>query len=297
MNDLIGSRSANLTLFARVVEAGGFTAAAKSLGIPQTTVSRRVAKLEEDLGVRLLERTTRTVSVTDVGRRIYQNARRVLDEVEGAHAIASTMLGEPTGFIRISAPVVFGQHLLAPAVASYLADHPKVTVQVNLTGRVVDLVEEGYDIAVRVGALQPSALIKRRIMWANAGYFARRDVAATIKQPEDLEAADWLSASNEPGPAEWLLMAGEPLQERYRFKKEPRVTSSEIDTLIACAQAGLGVAVLPEFAAPSSLQQVLPPFLSKRVEINTLTPSHKGVTPAVRTFLDHLRAHCAYDAN
>lgn len=289
MNDLIGSRSADLALFARVVEAGGFTAASRNVGAPQTTISRRIAKLERELGVRLLERTTRKVSVTEVGRRIYQNARRIIEEAEGAQAVAATMRDEPAGLIRVSAPVVFGQHLLAPALSAFLGANPKVKVQLDLTGRQVDLVEESIDVAVRIGPLLPSSLIRRRIMWANAAYFANAEIAVGIDRPDALHKAHWLHAGNEHGTVEWKLLDAESLEEKHSFAKEPRVTSSDVETLISCAKAGLGVAVLPEFAVPRTLKRVLPSFVSRQVEINALSPSHKSITPAVRSFLDYLQ--------
>lgn len=289
MDDLIGSRSADLALFARVVEAGGFTAASRNVGAPQTTISRRIAKLERELGVRLLERTTRKVSVTQVGRRVYQNARRIIEEAEGAQAVAATMRDEPAGLIRISAPVVFGQYLLAPALSAFLAVNPKVKVQLDLTGRQVDLVEEGIDVAIRIGPLLPSSLIRRRIMWANAAYFANAAIARGIDGPDALQKADWLHAGNEHAVVKWKLLDAGSLEEKHSFTKEPRVTSSDVETLISCAEAGLGVAVLPEFAVPQTLERVLPAYVSRQVDINALSPSHKSITPAVRSFLDDLQ--------
>lgn len=288
MNDLIGSRSADLALFARVVEAGGFTAASRNVGAPQTTISRRIARLERELGVRLLERTTRKVSVTQVGKRIYQNARRIIEEAEGAQATAATMRAEPAGLIRVSAPVVFGQYLLAPSLSAFLAANPKVKVQLDLTGRQVDLVEESIDVAIRIGPLLPSTLIRRRIMLANAAYFADAKIARGIDGPDALHKADWLHAGNEHAVVKWRLLDAEKLEEKHSFAKEPRVTSSDVETLISCAEAGLGVAVLPEFAAPPTLKRVLPAYVSRQVEINALSPSHKSITPAVRSFLDYL---------
>ncbi|WP_299867976.1 LysR substrate-binding domain-containing protein [uncultured Hoeflea sp.] len=277
-----------MALFARVVDAGGFTAAAKSADIPQTTISRRIAKLEDSLGARLLERTTRKVVVTEIGQRVYHHARRIIDEVEGAQTLADSMQDEPIGLIRISAPVVFGQHILRPALARFLSANPKVQVQLDLSGRRVDLVGDGFDTAIRVGPLEPSSLIKRRIMWANAAYFARADIACKVGAPEALANCDWLDARNEYTSVDWKLLHKDSLRECYKFTKKPRIASSDIETLISCAEAGLGVAVLPVFSAPPSLERVLPEYVSRRVEINALTASHKSITPAVRSFLDHL---------
>jgi len=298
MNDLIRSTSADLVLFARVVDAGGFTAAAKAVGVPQTTISRRIARLEESLGVRLLERTTRTVTVTEIGRRVYGHARRVIEEIEGAQALTGSIQDEPSGLIRISAPVVFGQHLLGPSLARFLGAHPKVRAQIDLTGRQVDLVEEGVDVALRVGPLPPSSLIRRRIMWADAAYFAHPDLARSIDRPEALAEADWLDARNEYAPVEWALLSKDDLRKSHSFKKQPRVASSDIETLVACAGSGLGVALLPVFAAPDSLARVLPDYVSRRVEINALSASHKSITPAIRSFVDHLQGelHTGRDA-
>lgn len=289
MNDLMGMNLDDLALFAHVVAAGGFTAAARVTGVPQATISRRVAALERNLGVSLLARTTRVVAVTDAGQRVYDHARRMLDECEGALAAAALMRSEPAGLIRIAAPVVLGQHLLAPAIASFLVTHPKIRIQVDLGGRLVDLVEEGFDLAVRVGHLPDSSLIQTRLMQVDAAYYAAPEVARGLKEVDDLATVPWLHAGNRSGPVEWTAAPVDGDAPHRLFRAEPRMTSSDVEVLIAAARAGLGVAVLPAFAAAEGLERVLPGWRSRRVDISALAVSHKMSVPGVRALIDHLK--------
>lgn len=294
MNELIERDLGDLALFARVVEAGGFTAAAKLTGVPQTTLSRRVAALEERLGLRLLDRTTRRVAPTEAGRRIHDHARRMVEAAEEARAAAATVRAEPSGLVRLSAPVVFGQHVLGPAAAAFAMAHPKVRLQVTLSGRRVDLIEEGIDIAVRVGDLPDSSLSRVPLMTATAAYYARADVAARVTAPADLARVPWLDASTEGGSARWQAwpVDGHATDPSFSLARTPRLTANETETLIAAARAGMGVAVLPTFAAPDDLVRVLPLHVARRVEINALIVSRRSIVPAVRALLDHLKAWC-----
>ncbi len=289
MSDLIRDYLTDIALFARVVEAGGFTAASKLVDVPQSTLSRRVAALEARLGTRLLNRTTRKVSATEAGNRVYKHAKRILDEVESVEAVAASLREEPAGLVRITAPVVFGQHLLSPAIAGFLSKYPKVRFQTELTGRRVDVVDEGFDIAIRVGDLEESSLVKIPLTRANAAYYATESVARRIVAPKDLAAANWLHPGLTPGVAEWRLIDPASQSVVETLTKEPCVTGSEIQVLIDVAKAGLGVAVLPEFAAPPKLTRVLPQFLARQVDINALVVSRKSIVPAIREFLNHLK--------
>lgn len=291
MDSLIDADLGDFALFARVVEAGGFSAAARTIGVPQTTLSRRIAKLEVRLGVRLLERTTRRIAITEAGRKVFDHARRMMDEAEDARATAASLNAEPSGLIRVSAPVVLGQHLLAPAIISFTDKYPKVRFQVSLSGRRVDLVEEGYDIAIRVGDLPDSGLMKVPLMKSYAAYYARPDVAGRIRKPQDLSEPAWLNASNESGSATWNLLNSATGEMVLSLSKEPLITSSDVETLVQAARAGLGVSVLPEFVRDPKLVRVLPDYVARLVEINALLVSRKSIIPSVRGFIDHLKVH------
>lgn len=295
MYGLIDNQVGDLALYAKVVEAGGFTAASRITGVPQATISRRIAELEDRLDVRLLERTTRKVSVTQVGRKIYEHARRIVEEVESAGAVATSLKDEPSGLIRMTAPVVLGQHLLAPAIASFLKEYPKVSVQVELTGRRVDLVEEGFDLAIRVGELDASSLIRTRLTKANAAYFANNDISEKVISPSDIESVPWLHAGMNAGTATWDVLHAQTHARIHQASKEPTLVSSDVEILVESAKAGLGIAILPEFAAPNSLNRVLPGTVAKQVEINALVVSHKSILPSVRSFIDHLKNSLAAD--
>ncbi len=291
MNELIVAHFADFALFARVVEAGGFTAASRATGVPQTTISRRIAHLESTLQLRLLERSTRRVVTTDTGLKIYQYCRRALDEIEGARSYAGSLLEEPTGLVRITAPIVFGQRVLAGLVAEFLSQYPKVHLQVELTGRQLDLIEEGFDIAIHVGRPEISSLVKVPLVKACAAYYAAPHLARSITSPEQLFAAPWLAPGSLAGQAKWRLVDSITLREQHSHKKEVRLKSSDMETLVACAKNGLGVAILPEFAAPAELARVLPQYVASEVEVNALVVSRRSMMPAVRAFLDFLKAH------
>ena len=156
-------RLEDMELFARVVERGSLSAAARDLGLSKSLVSRRLGQLEDRLGARLVNRTTRRLALTDIGREFNERARRVLLEAEDAEACARDASMELSGRVRIAAPVSFGARHLAPALAAFLADHPRVEVELELNDRFVDLVGEGYDLAIRSGQLEDSSLIVRPI--------------------------------------------------------------------------------------------------------------------------------------
>src|SRR5215470_6114891 len=176
----------DIVVFARVVEAGSFTAAARLLGMPKTTVSRRIAALEREVGVRLLQRTTRSLSITDAGRLYYRQGSQALRTIEDANLQLAEARAEPSGTIRISAPVGFGAYFLNEAVFEFLAANPKTRVELQLTDDQLNLVENGIDLAFRTGVLADSTLVARklgsthRILCASPDYLARRGVPATV---------------------------------------------------------------------------------------------------------------------
>ncbi|MFO1075976.1 MAG: LysR substrate-binding domain-containing protein, partial [Geminicoccaceae bacterium] len=156
-------RIAGMEAFAAVVETGGFQSAARQLGVSRALVSKRVAGLEADLGVQLLRRTTRKLSVTGPGADFYERCRRILGEFREATGELTRLQREPRGVLKVNGPMSFGQLHLAAAMVAFMCDHPQITVQLTLTDRFVDVVEEGYDIVLRIGALRGSSLIARRL--------------------------------------------------------------------------------------------------------------------------------------
>src|SRR5918995_2106794 len=198
----------DILIFARVVEAGSFTAAARLLGMPKATVSRRIVALEREVGVRLIQRTTRSLNVTDAGRLYYEQSSQALRTIEEANLRLAEARAEPSGTIRISAPVGFGDSFLTGAVFDFLGEHPKTKVELCLTDDQLNLVESGIDLAFRTGILPDSTLIARklgsthRILCASPDYLARRGVP---QAPVDLARHHCVIAGPSAANAHWVL--------------------------------------------------------------------------------------------
>jgi DNA-binding transcriptional LysR family regulator len=240
-------RLEDMEIFARVVEAESFTRAAKRLGLAKSLVSRRLSRLEERLGVRLLARTTRRLALTDAGRAFYERARRLLEEAEEAEASAMASSLDLRGRLRIAAPMSFGQLHLAPAIGRFLADHPDVEIEADLNDRYVDLVGEGYTLAIRIGQLKDSSLVARRlapsrlILCASPAYLAQR---GRPKTPLDLAGHDGLLYTNRATGDVWRFRSGGRM---VTPSIRMRVAANNGDFLARAAIDGLGIALLPSF--------------------------------------------------
>ena len=289
---------AEIETFVRVVEAGGFRAAGERQGLTASAVSKRVRSLEERLGARLLNRTTRRVAATDVGRALYERARVLLADLEEAEAEVAELQAEPRGLLRVGAPMDFARRHLAEPLAAFAAAHPAVRLEVELTDRFVDVVGEGFDVVVRIGSLPDSSLVARRlapcrrVLVASPVYLSERGVPA---EPSDLAghqrvgyaleaAAGWRlreAGSGSGGSATWLP------PERHRADNGEMVR--------ALVRAGGGVALLPTFLvgddlADGSLVELLPGRLDADLTIHALTPHRRFLSAKVRLLLEHLRA-------
>lgn len=278
--------------FTRVADAGSFTAAATRLGWPKSSVSHRVARLEEALGARLLERSTRRLRLTDVGARYHEHARRVLLELEQASATVARFRTEPRGWLRISASVVLGQVLLPQLVAEFSAAHPQVQLFVDLTNRRVDLLEEGFDLAIRAGTLPDSSLVARLLGQATARLYAAPAYLREHGRPgEPGELAGHVLIDNAPAaPTDrWILIHedGRQVVVPARF----RLIGNDPTLLREVAAQGRGIVSLPDFvAAPAVAQRRLTPVLAswatRRLDVHAVFPSHKSLSPALRAFVD-----------
>lgn len=278
-----------MTLFVKVVESGTFTGAARALGLPKSTVSRKVAALEERLGVRLLQRTTRKVTLTELGAAYFERAARVVQEADEAERAVSLSQATPRGRLRISAPVE-GAEWIGAAVTDYLLLHPEVEVELDLTHRYVNLVEEGYDLALRGGALPDSTLIARRlgvsrmVVCAAPSYLAEHGEPAT---PQALkEHACLLHGAREP-----LHFSGP--KGIATLNLHPRFSANNLNVLRDAALAGLGVTVLPNGfcereIADGRLVELLRDWSLPEGGFHAVYPSPRHLTPKVRTFLDFL---------
>jgi DNA-binding transcriptional LysR family regulator len=176
-------RLTEMEAFATVVDQGGFTDAARKLGISKSAVSKHVAALEQRLGARLLNRTTRRVSPTEIGLAYYDRARRVITDAGEADALVAAMQAEPSGLLRISVATDFGVNLLSPVLGEFLREYPEITVNMSLTNRYVELISEGYDMAIRLGELEDSSLRARRLTEATMKMVARRPISSSTAGP------------------------------------------------------------------------------------------------------------------
>ena len=284
-----------IALFAHVVEQGSFAAAARLLNMPKATVSRRIAELEAALGVRLMNRTTRSLSLTDVGRLYLVHAQRIVAEIALADAVARDSVAEPSGILRMTASSVLAQTFLTPILIEYMRTYPLVRLSLHVTNRLVDLVEEGFDLAIRAGALQDSRLVTRKLglgvakLYASPAYLRGQP---DIVGPSDLERHRLIDQRNQNMPVgSWELIA--PQRRATRIAVAPYAGVSDAGVAAAFALAGCGIAPLPTFiAAPHVLERtlaaVLPDWVVNTVEISAVFPTRVGLNPAVRSLLDLL---------
>lgn len=279
--------------FVSVVEAGSFVGATDALDLSKAAVSRHVGNLEARLGVRLLHRTTRRLSLTEDGEVFYTRCKALLGELEESEAEITSRTGRAVGQIRINAPVTFGNLNLADLWGAFAAAHPQVTLDITLSDRLVDLVEEGYDLAVRIARLPDSTLISRRlsttrlVLCASPDYLAR---AGTPTHPRELaEHAIWTYRYFAPGD-EWPFEGPDgPVTARIR----PVARTNSGDTCRRAALAGHGIVLQPSFLVGADLEagdlvELMPEYRSIELGIYALYPTRKHVSPKVRLLIEFL---------
>ncbi|HYF53176.1 MAG TPA: LysR family transcriptional regulator [Salinarimonas sp.] len=283
-------RLGDLDVFARVVAAKGMSAAGRDLGLSPAVISKRIRRLEERLGVRLLQRTTRQVALTEAGRGFYERVVAILASVEEAEAFAARGSEQVRGTLRVSAPTSFGRLHVAPHLVAFLAMHPALSLDLVLSDAFVDIVGEGFDVAIRIADLSDSSLVARRlaanhrVLCAAPAYLAR---AGTPRRVDDL-AGHVLLAHNAP---EWRL-EGPDGPETVRVAGPLRTNSSEV--VREAVLAGIGIAlrstwdVGPDLKA-GRLVRILPDHAgSRRVAVHAVFPSRRHLEPKVRAFVDFL---------
>jgi DNA-binding transcriptional LysR family regulator len=287
----------DLLLFARVVDEGSFSRAAQRLGLPKSTVSRRVAALEAQLGERLLLRTTRKLSVTDFGRAVLEHARHVAEDVAAAESLAQHRQRQPRGRLRVSMASDFANLLLAPMLAGFVLQYPEVTLELDLSARFVDLVGEGFDLALRVGPLRDDATLAARAvasfrggLYAAPAYIARRGMPA---EPEALMEHDTLRVLGRSGePSPWTLVRGEM---RWEGVPPGPATANSPELLLRIALGGAGIAVVNDshvvpYLQRGELVQVLPEWSAPPVTVWAVFPGRRLMPAHTRAFLDALAA-------
>lgn len=289
-------RLAGLLAFARAGSLGSFTAAARSLSISPSAVSRSVQRLEQRLGVSLFTRTTRSLTLTAEGRELHERALRLLRDAEEIEQTAMAARSEPSGTLRVAASLPIGVHVIAPALPAFRRLHPKVTVDLRLSDRMVDLIEEGIDVTVRIGELADSRLLSRRLAphrfccFAAPAYLAARGVPA---RPEDLDGHDTVSLRYQSTgqTLRWPFRIGDRLVE---VVPPSGIVVDVSDALVAALSAGGGIGIAATFitaplVARGELVPVLSDFAVERHNITALWPESRRTNPAVRAFLTLLQ--------
>lgn len=279
--------------YVAVVDAGSFVGAMDATGLSKPAVSRQVADLEAALGGRLLQRTTRRLSMTEEGRTYYQRCKDILQAVEEAQAEVGASTAQAHGRLRIGAPLTFGALRLAPLWGRFAAENPQVTLDIMLSDRVVDLVEEGYDLVVRIGRPTDSNLISRplarsrTILCASPGYLERH---GTPEHPHDLVQHEVISYSYSSSGGEWTF---EGPQGKVAVRVNSRIHANNGDTCRAAALADQGVILQPDFLVYEDLRdgrlvELLPGFGLHELSIQALYPTHKQLPLKVRRLVDFL---------
>ena len=285
----------HVSAFVRVVQDGSFTAAAKTLGLPKSSVSRSIAQLEQDLGVRMLHRTTRKLHLTDAGTAFHNRVARALADIDEATTAASDLQRELRGAIRISAPVDLGVWAVAPIIARFLRKHPTVNIEARLSSRIVDLVAENFDLAVRAGPVRDDSLIARRAgthdlaLFASSRYVARRGAPTTL---EELEAHDCMALRTDMGTMAWKLTSLSSGEEKI-VHPSGTIAADDISFLKKAVLAGGGIALLPLFLVPreeqsGKLVRVLPEWRFTGSMLHVVYPSARYVPQRVVAFRDYL---------
>jgi len=286
----------DLYFFAAVVEHGGFSAARRALGIPKSRLSKRIAQLEDRLGVRLLQRTTRRFVVTEVGERFYSHCRAVLEEARAAQDAVDELRTEPRGVVRVSCPNSLAQTIVAHVLPDFLAQYPKVQVRLQATNRRVDLIGEGVDLAIRVRAkLDTDATLVMRTFGQSRVLIVASpklmEQTGRPKLPSDLSTIPALAMNEHEGAHSWELLGAD--NERVVVDIQPRLICGDFSVLLESARRGIGVTLLPEFVcAPAitngDLEVLLPDWSVPEGTMHFVYPSRRGLLPGVRAFVDFL---------
>jgi DNA-binding transcriptional LysR family regulator len=280
-----------MSVFAAVAEAQGFSAASRRLGMPLATVSRKVSELEQSLGVQLLARSTRRVSLTDTGRQYFEACRRILDDVSEAERAAVGEYRAPRGELILTTPIVFGRLHIVPVVTEFLDAYREVHVRMMLVDRVVDLIDEHIDLALRIGELPDSSLIAvrlgtiGRVVCASPAYLAAHGVPA---HPEELAGHDAVTFAGLSSPKEWSFRVGGATQ---RFPVRSRLTVNTAEAALDAVMAGAGLTRVMSYQAAAAVRDgrvvmVLRDYAPEPNPISLVYPSGRLVPLKLRAFLD-----------
>lgn len=288
-----------LRAFVTVVQSGSFTRAAEVLRTQKARVSRQISELEAELGVRLLERTTRALRLTEIGRELFERGVGILNAVEDAERAAQAVHGEPHGLLRLTMPLEFGLLIAFDWVQALMQRHPRLSIEVDSSSRIVDLVHEGYDLAIRVGELADSRLAARRLgelrygLYASPAYLQRRGQPA---DPARLEQHELILFA--PGGRAMPLRLRRGDETLTITRDAPRLRTDSRFAQRDAAIAGLGIGECPTLiaepdVAAGRLVRVLPDWERPPVPVHAVFPSFRYLTPKVRVFIEYAQAHFA----
>ena len=283
-----------VVVFLKVAELGGFVAAARALNRPKSTVSLKINELEQRFGVRLLHRTTRRVSLTEEGRLYYENCVPILDALHDANDAIASLQGSPQGILRMTAPILFVQSVLAPNLPEFLLAYPNLRILINATNERKELVKDSYDVAIRVGNLEDSTLMMKRLSVGCLRLFASPTYLKTYGEPSaiaDLKTHALFGIAQSQNELVWTLKNDQ--QETVTFRCRPRLLSNDISPTQQAVVAGLGIGLLPEFLVYQELKRqelvnVLSQWSSLPIPINAIYPSRKYMPQKVKIFLEFL---------
>lgn len=283
----------DIVVFTKVAETKSFTGAADQLGLPKSTVSRKLAQLEERLGVRLVQRTTRKLALTDIGEAYFARAARIVADIQAAEQLVTDMQATPRGRLRVTAPIDLSTRYLGAIIADFIAGHPDITVELDATDRVVDLIEEGFDVAVRFGTLPESTLIARKlatfegVLCASPAYLAKRGAPAAIEELENHDTVLFAPSARFSG---WTLQNGD---QTYELGRPARFISNNLGAVRSVVLAGGGIAMMTEFMVACDIHEqklvrILPQWVSRAIDVQAVYPARQNLPPRLTLFLEHL---------
>jgi DNA-binding transcriptional LysR family regulator len=291
----------DIYFFASIVQYGGFSAAARVIGVEKTRLSRRIAALEKRLGVRLLQRTTRALAITEAGQRFFERCVATVEGAQAAYDSVAELRREPAGLVRLCSPVLLTQRCLAHALPDYMEAHPKVSVYVEPTDRTVNLIEERFDIAIRAvpviedvaGLVAKTLGDSQRVLVVSPAFLVHH---GRPENPADLPGFNTVASSDDifDGGARWSLT--NPDHRVQRIELKPRLVTSDLRVRLRAAIRGIGIALLPEqvVAAPLKeglIERVLPEWSGAKNILHLVYPTPRGMLPSVRSLLDYLQIH------
>jgi len=284
----------SISVFVKVVQAGSFSQAAKLLGMPNTTVSAKVAQLEKKLGVTLIQRTTRKLNVTQAGEIFFRRCVIALEEIRFAETEVTSTQAKPQGVLRITAASDVGHSLLAPLVSHYLKKYPTMEVELIVTNRVVDLVGEGVDIGIRAGELEDSTLLSKKLISARMTFVASPAYLkknGTPSSPKDLLSHEYIQFSEIPDTFVLNRTENSRSKETTKIKLKGRVKVDDLGTIKSFALIGQGIALIPNFLCRTELQQgklihLIPQWQLGSGFFTLVYPAQKFIPPKVQAFIE-----------